>query len=69
MGHYLTGSQLFGRCGGCRHFNPLWSPYRGVCSLGPLRKTWRGKPTSSYRQQSQMACARYESGKEPAHEP
>lgn len=70
MGKALTDMQLIGRCGGCAHFQPVWTEYRGVCRLGPSRRTWRGCPSSSYRQQSQRACGRYESKprKETEHE-
>lgn len=75
MGRTLDPNQLQGRCGGCVHFDPIWTAHRGVCRLGPIRATYCGKPSSSYRQQSQLACSRYESKldhpteRRPDHEP
>jgi hypothetical protein len=64
MSRPLESSQLYGRCGGCVHFQPVWTAYRGQCRLGPIRKIWGGKETSNYRQQSQKACFRYQSAAE-----
>lgn len=56
----LTPDQLCGKCGGCAHWEPVWTPFRGVCRLGPIRPKYLGRKSSAYRQQSQKACGRYE---------